>query len=48
MYEAKSVFVKEKKTFVPDSDSAKKYQKCYNAYKKIYDAVRPIVADVDK
>ena len=48
LYEAKNVFVKEKKTFVPDSDSAKKYQKCYNAYKKIYDAVRPIVADIDR
>ena len=48
LYEAKSVFVKEKKTFVPDSGSAKKYQKCYNAYKKIYDAVRPIVADIDR
>ena len=48
LYEAKSVFVKEKKTFVPDSDSAKKYQKCYNAYKRIYDAVRPIVADIDR
>lgn len=48
LYEAKSVFVKEKKTFVPDCNKVEKYQKYYKAYKKIYDAVRPIIADVDK
>lgn len=48
LYEAKSAFVKEKETFIPNFDSAKKYKNCYNVYKKIYDAVRPIAADIDR
>ncbi len=48
LYEAKSVFVKEKKTFVPNYDKTEKYQKYYRAYKKIFDAVRPIIAEIDK
>ncbi len=48
LYEAKSAFVKEKETFIPNFDNAKKYKKCYNVYKKIYDAVRPIAADIDR
>jgi len=47
LYEAKEVFVKEKKTFMPNQDNVKKYQKIYGAYKKIYDAVRPIISSMD-
>ena len=46
LYEAKEVFVKEKKTFIPNQEKVKKYQKIYEAYKKIYDAVRPIIGDM--
>ena len=45
LYAAKEIFVKEKKTFVPNADRAKKYQKYYQAYRNIYDAVRPIVKE---
>ena len=47
LYEAKSVFVKEKKSFIPNQGNVKKYQKIYGAYKKIYDAVRPIISEMD-
>lgn len=45
---AKEIFVKEKKTFYPNSDNVEKYKTYYNAYKKIYDSVRPIVAMTEK
>lgn len=48
LQEAKTVFVKEKKNFVPNPDKAKEYQKYYNAYKSIYDTIRPIIAKMDK
>lgn len=47
LYEAKNIFVKEKKTFMPHPENVKKYQKIYGAYKKIYDAVRPIISSMD-
>ncbi len=43
LYEAKTIFVKEKKTFTPNEKNAQTYQKYYQAYRGIYDAVRPIV-----
>lgn len=46
LYEAKKNFVKEKRTFVPNTDNAEKYKKYYQAYKKIYSSVRPIVNEI--
>lgn len=46
LYEAKEVFVKEKKTFTPNPENSTIYKKYYNAYKNIYNAVRPIVAEI--
>lgn len=46
LYEAKKYFVKEKKTFVPNPDNSEKYKKYYQAYKKIYSSVRPIVNEI--
>lgn len=40
---AKSVMVKEKKTYLPDEELHKKHMEVYNRYKKIYEAVRPLV-----
>lgn len=48
LYEAKAVFVKEKKTFTPNVEKVKIYRKIYNAYKNIYNAVRPIIAEVEE
>ena len=48
LYDAKEVFVKEKKTFLPNPDNTEKYQKYYKAYKNIYNAVRPIVEEFEK
>ncbi len=45
LYEAKEIFVKEKKTFMPISENAQKYQKYYKAYRGIYDSVRPIIKE---
>ena len=47
LYEAKKVFVKEKKTFMPNADNAKKYQNYYKSYKKMYAAVRPIIEEAN-
>ena len=46
LYEARDVFVKEGRTVIPNTENAEIYTKYYNAYKKIYDAVRPIVEDL--
>ena len=46
LFEAKEYFVKENKTFVPNKENAEKYRKYYNAYRRIYDAVRPIVKEM--
>lgn len=48
LYEAKSFFVREEKTYIPNPDNVCKYRKYYEAYKKIYGAVRPIVDCIDK
>lgn len=45
LYEAKKVFVKENKRFVPDARQNQIYSKYYNAYRRLYDAVRPIVKE---
>lgn len=45
LYEAKKVFVKENRTFEPNPENVKLYKKYFDAYKKIYDAVRPIVRE---
>lgn len=45
LYEAKSFFVKEKNTLTPNPENVKIYKKYYNAYKNIYNAVRPIVRE---
>ncbi len=47
LFEAKKAFVKEKKTFLPNPENVKKYQRYYQAYKKIYAAVRPIIEEAD-
>ncbi len=41
--EAKKIFVSEKKQYIPNCENTKIYEKKYSAYKKIYDAVRPII-----
>jgi len=46
--QAKGIFVKEKKTFYPNAENVKKYKTYYEAYKKIYDSVRPIVGLMEK
>ena len=43
LYEARNVFVKEKKTFMPNPHKSEKYQKYYEAYKSVYNAVKTIV-----
>ncbi len=43
--EARTHFVKEGKTFLPNPENANKYKQFYQAYKNIYDAVRPIVKE---
>lgn len=45
LYEAKEIFVKEKKTFEPIVENVEKYQKYYRAYRGIYDLVRPIIKE---
>lgn len=46
LYCAKEVFVKENKTVEPNEERVQKYVKYSTAYKNIYDAVRPIVEEV--
>lgn len=46
LYEAKKYFVKEGKTFYPDENKSKIYNKYYSAYKKIYGAVRNITEEL--
>lgn len=46
--EAKEIFVKEKNTYMPNPENVEKYRQLYEAYKKIYDAVRPIVTLTEK
>jgi len=43
LHEAKKLFVKEKKTYIPDADMHEKYAKLYEAYKKMYPSVREIL-----
>jgi len=43
--EAKTRFVKARKTFIPDAARAATYRKYYNAYKGLYNAVRPLVKE---
>ena len=45
LHEAKKIFVKENKTFMPNPEKVKRYEKISKAYKKMYDAVRPIVKE---
>ena len=44
--EAKKLFVKEEKIFTPKPENTVKYHKNYKAYKKLYQAVRPIIKEV--
>ena len=44
--EAKTYFVKESKTFMPNAEKVEAYKKYYEAYKKVYNAVRPIVEEM--
>ena len=41
--QAKAAFVKEKNEYLPRSSYSDKYKGNYDAYKKIYNAVRPII-----
>jgi len=45
--EAKKAFVKANKTFTPDPERARKYAKYYQAYKKIYENIRPLVDEIN-
>ena len=45
LYEARKIFVKENKTFVPNPENVERYKKISDAYKKIYHSVRPIVKE---
>lgn len=47
LYEARDVFVKMKKTYTPNAENAEIYKKYYQAYSKVYDAVRPIIEEVN-
>jgi len=47
LHEAKNVFVKTGKTYAPNSENSKVYNKNYAAYKKLYSAVRPIVKEIN-
>jgi len=42
---ASEFFVKERKTYVPNPEKAEIYKKYYNAYRGIYNAVRPIIEE---
>ena len=44
--EAKQAFVKERSTYTPNPAQAAAYRPYYNAYRKLYDAVRPIVEEL--
>ncbi len=41
--EAASVIVTERKTYLPRPDVHQKYQSCFERYKKLYNAIRPLV-----
>ena len=45
LHEARKIFVKENKTFVPNPENVERYKKISDAYKKIYHSVRPIVKE---
>lgn len=47
LHEAKKYFVKERKTFLPKPENREIYNKYFNAYKKIYGAVRPIIEEIN-
>ena len=47
LYQAREVFVRRKKTFLPDYENAMRYKKLYGAYRKIYNAVRPIIKEAN-
>ncbi|MBQ6614289.1 MAG: carbohydrate kinase [Clostridia bacterium] len=46
--EAKSYFVKEGRSVMPNPENTKTYAKYFGAYKQIYNAVRPIVKELEK
>lgn len=48
LHEAAKVFVKERKTYYPNPEKTEIYKKYYNAYRGIYDAVRPIIKEANK
>ncbi|MBE6569683.1 MAG: carbohydrate kinase [Ruminococcaceae bacterium] len=45
LHEAAKVFVKERITYKPDPEKAAQYTRYYNAYRSLYNAVRPIVEE---
>lgn len=47
LQEAAKKFVKVKKTYTPRKEYTEKYAKYIEAYRKVYDAVRPIVAEIE-
>ena len=48
LYEAKEKFVKIKKIYEPNPENASLYEKLYNAYKNIYNSIRPIINLTEK
>ena len=45
LYDARSLFVKEKKTYIQNTDNVKLYDKRYKAYRKLYNTVNPIIKE---
>ena len=45
-YDARRIFVHEKCAYIPDEKNKLKYHRLYEAYKKIYNAIRPIIGEV--
>lgn len=45
LHSAANVFVKERRTYTPNPEKAEIYKKYYNAYRSVYNAVRPIIEE---
>lgn len=46
IHEAKNILVKYGKTYTPNSKNTARYRKNFEAYKKIYKNVRPIIEEI--
>lgn len=48
LHDARAIYVKEKGQYTPNAEKTAIYRKNYSAYKKLYAAVRPIVAEIEE